>query len=170
MVVFNLAKTRQMRYRIDAQKAKMYLDTLKDAGVNPKDDYDRYVSEVIRTRGVAARELLGKELRAQSDQILAQVKIDRINMQESFTDAMVADIERVLARKDKDGIIRTHTFESLEYYINDIAERHHVPKTSVLVCMRQRVHEFYPDNRGELERLLKIFEDIQDIIELEAKP
>lgn len=164
-----MVKTKQLRVRIEKQKADLYQATLKENGISMKDDFERYISDVIRTKGVRARELLGNELKLQADTILAQVKIDRMNMHEAFTDAMIADIDRVLARKDKDGIIRTHTFESLEYFIKDISERHHVPSISVMACMRQRVHDFYSDNRVELERLLKIFEDIQDITDIEAK-
>lgn len=158
-----------MRYRIDATKAKLYETALKQEGITPKEDYDRYVSEVIRTRGLAARELLGNELKLQSEAILAQVKIDRMNMQEMFTDGMVLDVDKALARTDKEGRIRTHTFDSLEYFIKDISEKHHVPRLSVLACMRQRVHDFYSDNRGELDRLLRTLEELQDVIDIEVK-
>jgi hypothetical protein len=164
-----MVKTKQMRYRIDARKAKMYEDTLKSLGINPKDDYDRYVSEVIRTRGIAARELLGNELKAQSEQILAQVKIDRMNLHEAFTEGIIIDVDKALARTDREGRIRTHTFESLEYFIKQISEKHHVPRLSILVCMRQRIHNFYADNRGELDRLLKTLEELQDVIDIEVK-
>jgi len=164
-----LVKTKQVFVRIEKQKADLYIAALKESGISLKDDLDRHISEVVRTRGLRSKELLANELKAKAEEMLAQIKIERMNMREEFTDAMVADIDRILARKDRDGMIRTHTFESLEYFIKDISEKHHVPSTSVIVCMRQKVHDFYSDNRGELDRLLKIFESIQELYDIEAK-
>lgn len=165
-----MAKTKQMRYRIDAQKAKLYEETLKADGIKAKDDYDRYVSEVIRTRGLAARKLLGNDLRVQAEQILSQVKIDEMNMQEMFTDAMNLAVDRALSRKNKDGTLRTITFDSIEYYVKQISQAHNVPETSVLACMRQRIHDLYLDDNGELDRILRLLESIQDqLITEEAK-
>jgi hypothetical protein len=164
-----MVKTKQVFVRIEKEKADLYLAALKESGISLKDDLDRHISEVVRTKGLRSRELLANEYKLKAETMLAQIKIDRMNMQEAFTEGMLLDVDKALARADREGRIRTHTFESIEYFMNDIANRHHVPKTSVLVCMRQRIHDFYPDNRGELERLLKIFEDIQDIIELEVK-
>jgi hypothetical protein len=82
---------------------------------------------------------------------------------------MVIDVDKALARTDLEGRIRIHTFDSLEYFIKAIADKHHVPRLSVLVCMRQRIHNFYQDNRGELDRLLKTLEELQDVVDVEVK-
>ncbi len=159
-----MVRTKQIRVRIPKEIADLYAETLKTNNIQMKDDIYRHISEVIRTKGVTARELYGIELQKQAEQILSQVRIDRLNMQEAFTDAMLADVELALAPKTKDGRRYIHSYESTTFFINDIAERHHVPKISVLACMRQRVYGLYADNPGELENILKTLEMIQDDI------
>lgn len=157
-----MTSTKQIRIRIDKQKAKLYEQTLKDTDIKMKDDIDRYISEVIRTKGLRARELLGNELKAQSDFILNQVKIDRINLQEYYTDSLVTDVLKALARKASDGTNRQLTDDSIEYFMKKISEAHKVPTTSVLTCMRQQLYNIYQDNNGELDRILRIIDRIQD--------
>jgi hypothetical protein len=148
-----LVKTKQLFVRIDKEKADLYIAALKDSGITMKEDFERHISEVVRTKGLRSRELIANELKLKADAMLAQVKIDRMNLQEAFTDGIIVDVEKALARTDRNGMVKTHTYESLEFFIKDISERHHVPSSSVLVCMRQRVHTFYMDDRSELQRI-----------------
>lgn len=162
-----MANTIQLRIRIPREQYDLYESTLKEVHIDMKDDITRYISDVIRTKGVKPRELLGKDLRAKSDSILAQVKIDLINMQEYHTNALNLDVAKALARTSKDGSIRVATYESIEHYMKKIADTNKVPSLTVLNCMRQQIYTLYQDNTGELNRIIKILEQLQDV-ELKA--
>lgn len=151
--------------RVDREIVKQYKETCKLLGIKPGEDLARYMAEVVRTKGITVREAQAEELIRQGMALREEVKAARVNLHEAFTDAMLYDVDKALARKSKEGAILQLTYESVEYYVKDISERHHVPAVSVLVCMRQRALTLYADDSGELDRVLKMLEGVQDDIE-----
>lgn len=69
---------------------------------------------------------------------------------------------KALSRTAKDGSIRLATYDSIEHYTKKLADTHKVPALTVLNCMRQQIYNLYQDDTGELSRMLKIVERLQD--------
>lgn len=141
---------------------QQYKETCKSLNIKPGADLERYMAEVVRTKGVVIMEAQAEELIRKGTALKIEARTARENLQEAFTDAMVNEVVRIMNPRSPEGVVRMLTYDSVMYYINEISEKHHVPATSVLACMRQNVHDLYMDNRGELNRLLKLFELIQD--------
>lgn len=119
--------------------------------------------QVILTNGLNILDLEADELLRKGQEQKQYVKTMRLNMQESYTDAMISDVLKALSRKTKDGANREVTYDSIEFAIKKISEDHKIPSISVLTCMRRYIYELYQDNNGETDRILKILDRLNDV-------
>lgn len=155
-------KTQLTFARVDQEIVKKYKETCKCLNIKPGHDLERYMAEVVRTKGLVVREAEAEELIRRGTELRIEVNAMRLNLREAFTDGLLNDVIKSLSRKTKEGAICQSTYESIEYAVKRISEKHQVPNTTVLNCMRQQIYELYQDDNGELDRIIKILDGMQE--------
>lgn len=149
--------------RADREIIRKFKATCSSMKRKPGIEIERFMVQVILTNGLNILDLEADELLRKGQEQKQYVKTMRLNMQESYTDAMISDVLKALSRKTKDGANREVTYDSIEFAIKKISEDHKIPSISVLTCMRRYIYELYQDNNGETDRILKILDRLNDV-------